>query len=101
SRRGSSPVAGSGRERMTMIDIDFHDQVGLVRRLGENLVGAHPSCWDIVLAPGFGEERFAHQLADSLRSHPRRPRVAVQGADNSNSTIADFVRALHWQWLET
>jgi len=84
-----------------MIAIDFHDQAGLVQRLGENLVGPHPSCWDVVLPPGFGEERFAQQLEEFLRGHSRHPRVAVQGADHSNPTIAEFVRALHWQWEET
>ncbi len=84
-----------------MIEIGFHDQAEVVQQIGNDLVGPHPSCWDVILPPGFGEERFARQLEDFLRAHPSRPRIAVQGADHANPSIGSFVRDLHWQWAET
>ena len=83
-----------------MIEIEFLDQSRLTDDLVESVVGDFPSCWNVVLPPGFGEERLSEQLGRKLRAHARQPYVAIQGADAVNSTIADFVRALHWQWSE-
>jgi hypothetical protein len=84
-----------------MIEIDFHDQDCLVDEVASNLLGPHPTCWDLVLPPGFGEERFAEALTRRLRADRVRPRVAVRGADHSHPTIRAFVNALHRDWAET
>jgi hypothetical protein len=84
-----------------MIEITFNDQGKLVEQIAADLVGSHPSCWDLVLPPGFGEERFAEALAHRLRADPRSPRVSARGADHSNATIRAFVNALHRDWSET
>jgi hypothetical protein len=83
-----------------VIEVRFHNEEQLVDQIVNDLVGAHPSCWNVVLPPGFGEELLAGELARRLRSHSRRPRLAVRGADNTNASIGAFVRSLHWQWAE-
>src|SRR5262249_25055156 len=100
SRRSHPPGEVPGRGGGAMIEISFRDQGRLVEQVTSDLVGPHPSCWDLVLPPGFGEERFARALERRLRADPRRPRVAVRGADHSNPTILDFVNALHRDWAE-
>jgi hypothetical protein len=83
-----------------MIVFDFHEQRALAEQIAADLTGAHPDCWDVVLPPGFGADRFAEQIRSSLATRPSRPRVAVLGADGRHSSVADFIGHLHWQWLE-
>ncbi len=83
-----------------MIAVDFHNQAAHAERIAADLVGQHPSCWNVVLPPGFGEERFVEQLARCLRNRTESSRLAVRGADQSNKNITSFVQALHAQWTE-
>lgn len=84
-----------------MFTFDFHDQQAHVKRIADDLVGQYPNCWDVVLPPGFGEDRFADQLRAQLGGHPARPRVAVVGTDNVNQSIAHFIRRIHKDWSES
>lgn len=83
-----------------MIAVDFRDQAAHVERIAADLVGQHPSCWNVVLPPGFGEERFVEQLAKCLRNRAEPSRLAVRGADQTNKNIVSFVQALHAQWAD-
>jgi hypothetical protein len=83
-----------------MIPVSFENQADFVKQIAEDLIGDHPSCWNVVLPPGFGEERFVSELEKRLRGCPHPPRLAVRGADHTNKTITAFVQALHEQWAE-
>jgi len=70
----------------------------LVERLVRGLM--HPECpvsYNLVIPPGFGEDRLAEHVARKLKSHPDRPLVAILSADQIRN-VESYASELVAQW---
>ena len=92
-------------EFKTMSVVDFQSRGRGQQELAEHIVAElvhpeFPQSWNLAIPPEFGEAAFLGQLASLLRSHPRRPLVAVVQWDRVPS-VEEVVREMHRQWSES
>lgn len=78
--------------------IGVRQESELIERIVRGLLHAEsPVSYNLVVPPGFGEDRLAEALAAKLRSHPQKPLVAMLSADVIRSADS-YARELFTQW---
>lgn len=70
----------------------------LVERIVHGLLHPEsPVCYNLVVPPGFGEDRLAEVLAAKLKNHPQNPLVAIISADQIRN-VDSYACELFDQW---
>jgi hypothetical protein len=81
--------------------IGFKDQDKLVEEITAGVLHPdYPTCWNVVIPPGFGEDVFCRQLVDKLTGHDAFPMVALLSSDSVRNPN-EYIDALHRQWART
>lgn len=80
--------------------IGFERQDALVKEVTASVLDPdNPTCWNIVIPPGFGEDEFCEALVADLSSHSSKPLVALLGADEIKDS-EDYVKKLYSKWQQ-
>jgi len=81
--------------------IGFKDQDKLIEEITIGVLHPdYPTCWNVVIPPGFGEDRFCKQLLDSLAGYDPSPMVALLSSDSIRNPD-EYINALHREWAKT
>jgi len=81
--------------------IGFKDQDKLIEEITIGVLHTdYPTCWNVVIPPGFGEDRFCKQLLDSLAGYDPSPMVALLSSDSIRNPD-EYINALHREWAKT
>lgn len=81
--------------------IGVRDQAALVSEVSRTLVHmTAPTCWNLVVPPGFGPDSIASSIEKALARSEPRPLVASLNADTVETTH-ELVHRLHDQWSKS
>lgn len=80
--------------------IGFKRQNALLKEVTASVLDPdNPTCWNIVIPPGFGEDEFCNTLVSDLSSHFSQPLVALLCADEIKDP-EDYVQKLYNKWQQ-